>query len=56
MYVLKVLVFGVKVVGFGWYYFYVLVVVGEKGVECVMVLMVVEIEWDMWLMGCSSID
>lgn len=54
--VLKALALGAKAVGLGRYYLYALAAAGEKGVERAMALMVTEIERDMRLMGCSSID
>ena len=54
--VLKALALGAKAVGLGRYYLYALAAAGEKGVERAMALMVAEIERDMRLMGCSSID
>lgn len=54
--VLKALALGAKAVGLGRYYLYALSAAGEKGVERAMALMVAEIERDMRLMGCSSIQ
>lgn len=54
--VLKALALGAKAVGLGRYYLYALAAAGEKGVERAMALMVAEIERDMRLMGCSSIQ
>lgn len=56
MYVFKVLFVGVKVCLGGWLYFYVLVVVGRVGVECVLGNMCIEIECDMKLMGVIKLD
>ena len=54
--VLKALSLGAKAVGLGRFYLYPLATGGQKGVEQALELMRMEIERDMCLMGCSSID
>ena len=54
--VLKALSLGAKAVGAGRFYLYPLAVGGQAGVERALELMRMEIERDMCLMGCSSID
>jgi len=54
--VLKALSLGAKAVGLGRFYLYPLAAGGQKGVEQALELMRMEIERDMCLMGCSSID
>src|SRR5690242_21940265 len=54
--VLKALSLGAKAVGVGRFYLYPLAAAGQAGVERALGLMRAEIERDMKLMGCSSID
>ena len=54
--VLKALALGAKAVGIGRMYLYALAAAGQPGVERVLKLMQAEIERDMRLMGCSSIE
>ncbi|KMO30011.1 alpha-hydroxy acid oxidase [Methylobacterium aquaticum] len=54
--VLKALSLGAKAVGLGRYYLFPLVAAGQAGVERALDLMRTEIERDMRLMGCASID
>jgi L-lactate dehydrogenase (cytochrome) len=54
--VLKALSLGAKAVGVGRYYLYPLAAAGQAGVERALGLMKTEIERDMKLMGCSSVD
>lgn len=54
--VLKALSVGAKAVGLGRYYLYPLAAAGEAGVTRALHLLRVEIERDMRLMGCRSID
>ena len=54
--VLKALSLGAKAVGGGRFYLYPLAAAGQAGVERALELMRMEIERDMCLMGCSSID
>jgi len=53
--VLKALSLGAKAVGGGRFYLYPLAAAGQAGVERALELMRMEIERDMYLMGCSSI-
>src|SRR5216110_1221774 len=52
----KALSLGAKAVGVGRYYLYSLAAAGQAGVERALGLMRAEIERDMKLMGCRSID
>ena len=54
--VLKALALGAKAVGLGRYYLFPLAAAGQPGVERALELMRIEIERDMKLMGCTSID
>ncbi len=54
--VLKALSLGAKAVGLGRYYLYPLAAAGEAGVARALGLLRTEIERDMKLMGCRSID
>jgi L-lactate dehydrogenase (cytochrome) len=54
--VLKALALGAKAVGVGRYYLFPLAAAGQAGVERALELMKIEIERDMRLMGCTSID
>jgi L-lactate dehydrogenase (cytochrome) len=54
--VLKALSLGAKAVGLGRYYLFQLEAAGQAGVERALELMRSEIERDMRLMGCASID
>ena len=54
--VLKALSLGAKAVGLGRYYLFPLAAAGQAGVERALELMRLEIERDMRLMGCASID
>jgi L-lactate dehydrogenase (cytochrome) len=54
--VLKALSLGAKAVGIGRYYLYPLAAAGQAGVERALGLLRAEIERDMKLMGCTSID
>jgi L-lactate dehydrogenase (cytochrome) len=54
--VLKALSVGAKAVGVGRYYLYPLAAAGRSGVERALYLMQTELERDMKLMGCSTID
>jgi L-lactate dehydrogenase (cytochrome) len=54
--VLKALSLGAKAVGIGRYYLYPLAAAGQAGVERALGLLRTEIERDMKLMGCKSID
>ena len=54
--VLKALSVGAKAVGVGRYYLYALAAAGQTGVERALDLMQVEMERDMKLMGCTTID
>ncbi len=54
--VLKALSLGAKAVGVGRYYLFPLAAAGRAGVERALQLMRVEIERDMRLMGCASVD
>src|SRR5438094_1390863 len=54
--VLKALSLGAKAVGVGRFYLFPLAAAGQAGVERALGLMRAEIERDMRLMGCSSID
>lgn len=54
--VLKALSLGAKAVGIGRMYLYPLAAAGQKGVERVLGLMQAELERDMKLMGCTSIE
>jgi L-lactate dehydrogenase (cytochrome) len=54
--VLKALSVGAKAVGLGRYYLYALAAAGEAGVERALDLMRRELERDMKLMGCKTID
>ena len=54
--VLKALSLGAKAVGGGRFYLYPLAAAGQAGVESALELMRMEIERDMCLMGCSSIN
>jgi L-lactate dehydrogenase (cytochrome) len=53
---LKALSLGAKAVGIGRYYLYPLAAAGQPGVERALGQLRTEIERDMKLMGCSSID
>lgn len=54
--VLKALSLGAKAVGVGRYYLFPLAAAGQPGVERALGLMQAELERDMKLMGCTSID
>ena len=54
--VLKALSLGAKACAGGRLYLYALAAAGQKGVESALTLMRNEIERDMKLMGCTSID
>ena len=54
--VLKALSLGAKAVGVGRFYLYALSAAGQPGVEHALELMRTELERDMKLMGCTSID
>ena len=54
--VLKALSVGAKAVGVGRYYLYPLAAAGRSGVERALCIMQAELERDMKLMGCSTID
>ena len=54
--VLKALSLGAKAVGLGRYYLFPLAAAGQAGVERALELMRSEIQRDMRLMGCASID
>ncbi|WP_372025842.1 alpha-hydroxy acid oxidase [Tistrella mobilis] len=54
--VLKALSLGAKAVGLGRYYLFPLAAAGQAGVERALELMRIEIERDMKLMGCTSVD
>ncbi|HWU71086.1 MAG TPA: alpha-hydroxy acid oxidase [Pseudoxanthomonas sp.] len=54
--VLKALSLGAKAVGLGRYYLFPLAAAGQAGVERALELMRIELERDMRLMGCTSID
>ncbi|MGF3024428.1 alpha-hydroxy acid oxidase [Methylobacterium aquaticum] len=54
--VLKALSLGAKAVGLGRYYLFPLAAAGQAGVERALDLMRTEIERDMRLMGCASVD
>jgi len=54
--VLKALSLGAKAVGLGRYYLFPLAAAGQAGVERALELMRIEIERDMRLMGCSSVQ
>src|SRR4051794_9341551 len=54
--VLKALSLGAKAVGLGRYYLFPLAAAGQQGVEQALHLMRNEIERDMKLMGCTSVD
>lgn len=54
--VLKALSLGAKAVGIGRMYLYPLAAAGQKGVERALGLMQAELQRDMQLMGCSSIE
>lgn len=54
--VLKALSLGAKAVGIGRFYLYALAAAGQEGVERALALLKAEIERDMRLMGCSSIE
>ena len=54
--VLKALSLGAKAVGIGRMYLYGLAAAGEAGVERALQLMHAELERNMKLMGCTSID
>ena len=54
--VLKALSVGAKAVGLGRYYLFPLAAAGQAGVERALDLMRSEIERDMRLMGCASVD
>ena len=53
---LKALSLGAKAVGVGRYYLFPLAAAGQAGVERALGHMRAEIERDMKLMGCRSID
>jgi L-lactate dehydrogenase (cytochrome) len=55
-YVLKALSLGAKAVGLGRFYLFPLAAAGEAGVERALGLMRAEIERDMKLMGCTSMQ
>jgi L-lactate dehydrogenase (cytochrome) len=54
--VLKALSLGAKAVGVGRYYLYPLAAAGQAGVERALGMMQLELERDMRLMGCASIN
>ena len=54
--VLKALSVGAKAVGLGRYYLFPLAAAGQAGVERALDLMRSEIERDMRLMGCATVD
>lgn len=54
--VLKALSLGAKAVGLGRFYLFPLAAAGQPGVERALALMHAELERDMRLMGCNSID
>ena len=54
--VLKALSLGAKAVGLGRYYLFPLAAAAQPGVERALALMRTELERDMRLMGCTSID
>ena len=54
--VIKALSLGAKAVGVGRYYLFPLAAAGQAGVERALDLMRIEIERDMRLMGCTSVD
>jgi len=54
--VLKALSLGAKAVGVGRYYLYPLAAAGQAGVERALGLLKAELERDMKLMGCTSVD
>jgi L-lactate dehydrogenase (cytochrome) len=54
--VLKALSLGAKAVGVGRYYLYPLAAAGQAGVERALDLMRSELERDMKLMGCRTIE
>ena len=54
--VLKALSLGAKAVGLGRYYLFPLAAAGQAGVERALELMRIEIERDMRLMGCASVQ
>ena len=54
--VLKALSLGAKAVGVGRYYLFPLAAAGQAGVERALGLMRAEIERDMRLMGCTSVN
>ena len=54
--VLKALSLGAKAVGAGRYYLFPLAAAGQAGVERALGLMKAELERDMKLMGCTSVD
>lgn len=54
--VLKALSVGAKAVGLGRYYLFPLAAAGQAGVERALLLMRAELERDMRLMGCTTID
>lgn len=54
--VLKALALGAKAVGLGRYYLFPLAAGGQPAVERALELMRIEIERDMRLMGCTSVD
>lgn len=54
--VLKALSLGAKAVGGGRFYLYPLAAAGQRGVERALGLMHAEIERDMRLMGCSTVE
>jgi L-lactate dehydrogenase (cytochrome) len=54
--VLKALSLGAKAVGVGRYYLFPLAAAGERGVDRALEIMRFELERDMKLMGCASIN
>jgi len=54
--VLKALSVGAKAVGVGRYYLFPLAAAGQPGVERALALMKAELERDMKLMGCTSVE
>jgi L-lactate dehydrogenase (cytochrome) len=54
--VLKALSLGAKAVGLGRYYLFPLAAAGQAGVERALELMRIELERDMRLMGCASVQ
>ena len=54
--ILKALSLGAKAVGLGRYYLYPLAAAGQAGVERALGLLREELERDMRLMGCTSVD